>query len=192
KGIPPLRAMLLEQNFSTKSEVIKGTLDSEDNPYATDEVVNRNDQYMFGPSILVAPFYDKFPEERDVLLPVGNWYDFYSGELVGNGTKITITAKSLDNKIPLYVKESSVIPMLTKAVINTGEAYGHPLELRLYGTNSGTVRIYEDDGKTFDYQKGNYRIREITVSNGEFDEVISKNGSKAMFGKIEKLRIMTK
>ena len=40
---------------------------------------------MFGPSILVAPYYEQQTLKRTVRLPRGNWYDFYTGEFVGNG-----------------------------------------------------------------------------------------------------------
>ena len=186
--------MILEQNFDAGDEIIKGTLHGESNPYAMNEAINRNDQYMFGPSIMVAPFYDDFSEQREVTLPPENWYDFYDGTYVGNGTKIIVTAASLNNKIPLFVKEGAAIPMLTKPVMNTGEVRGHPLEIRLYGNCESQFELYEDDGSSFDYLDGKYRIRSITVSktkNGyTYGETITKNDANALFGKIEKMTIM--
>ncbi|MBT5925211.1 MAG: alpha-xylosidase [Verrucomicrobia bacterium] len=83
KGTPPVRAMILEDGFAGGNEtVITGKLDSETNPYAMDRRVEKTDQYMFGPSILVAPFYEDQAMKRAVQLPQGNWYDFYSGNLV--------------------------------------------------------------------------------------------------------------
>jgi alpha-glucosidase (family GH31 glycosyl hydrolase) len=59
KGIPPVRAMILEDGFAGGNEtVIAGKLDSETNPYAMERRVEKTDQFMFGPSILVAPFYE--------------------------------------------------------------------------------------------------------------------------------------
>lgn len=46
-------------------------------------------QYMMGPSILVAPVFTG-QRERDIVLPNGNWFDFYTGEYAGNGETITI------------------------------------------------------------------------------------------------------
>ena len=195
KGIPPLRAMILERGFNTNKEIIEGTLDGETNPYAMSEAINRNDQYMFGPSIMVAPFYDNCSEQREVTLPPGNWYNFYDGALAGNGKKIIVTAKELNNKIPLFVKEGAAIPMLTKPVMNTGEAHGHPLEIRLYGNRESQFKIYEDDGTSFDYLDGKYRIRSVTVGKTEngytYDETITNDNADALFGKIEKLTVMT-
>jgi alpha-glucosidase (family GH31 glycosyl hydrolase) len=192
KGIPPIRAMILEEGFALKESVTKGRLDSEKNPYAEGKVVEKTDQFMFGPSIMVAPFYEKQAVKRTVQLPQGNWYDFYTGKLAGNGKTITVTAQELKDRIPLFVKEGAVIPMLTKAVNTTKEAYGHSLEVRTYGKNGGSFDLYEDDGKTFDYQKGKFRIRRISVSaDGKISEKITKDGAASMFGAVKNVKMMS-
>jgi alpha-glucosidase (family GH31 glycosyl hydrolase) len=171
EGVPPLRPMLLEDP-------------------ALDQV---EDQFMFGPSMLVAPFYDKTGWARDVRLPEGRWYDFRTGAYAGSGGRVK--AVSRQGEIPLYVREGSLIPMLKEPVTNTDQAYGRPLEVRFYGRTGGTFDLYEDDGKTFDYEKGRYRIRRLTVSkdaNGVFGltETIIKDGGPPMFGQAE-LRVMS-
>ena len=152
---------------------------------------------MFGPSIMVAPFYERQATERQVQLPAGNWYDFYTGRLAGNGETITVTARELEDKTPLFVREGAIIPMLSQAVNNTREAFGHPLEVRIYGNAEGTYDLYEDDGQSFDYRKGSYRIRRITVSannHGELklSEDVIRDESPAMFGPIESIEYMSK
>jgi len=108
-----------------------------------------------------------------------------------------VTAKDLGDHIPLFVKEGAVIPMLTKAVNQTDKAYGHPLEVRFYGKTNGSFTLYEDDGKTFNYEKGQHRTRHLAVSKdqtGQFKltEKITKKDGPVMFGSIEKLKVMTK
>ena len=74
KGIPPFRAMILEKGFGEgKSKVIAGKLDSEKNPYAMGQIIEKNDQYMFGPSIMVAPFIKNSTRfvAYDFLLAIG-------------------------------------------------------------------------------------------------------------------------
>jgi len=163
EGVPPIRPMVLED------PKLGGAVD----------------QFMFGPSILAAPFYGKGGWSREVALPAGNWYDFYTGELVGNGGRVTRASAS--GRIPLFVREGAVIPMLKESVTNTDRAYGRPLEVRHYGRTSGTFDLYEDDGKTFDYEKGRYRIRRVTVIVGadgraSLAESIIRDGGPAMFG----------
>ncbi len=183
KGIPPIRAMVLESSSPAGNvKQIKGKLDDTYDPYAETKVVESTDQFMFGPSILVAPFYTAHPVEREVVLPSGNWYDFYSGKLVGNGETITVNADS--NRVPLFVKEGAVIPMLTEPVNNTRKAYGHPLQVRIYGSDSGVFDLYEDDGNSFDYQQGKYRIRRIRVEKSNVTEEVIWDNSPAMFGPV--------
>jgi alpha-D-xyloside xylohydrolase len=172
EGVPPIRAMLLEDEALAPAE----------------------DQFMFGPSILVAPFYGPDGWAREIRLPAGNWYDFYSGSPVGGGGSIKV--QSEDGRLPLFVKEGAVIPMLGEAVPNTEQAYGRPLEVRYYGKTGGSCDLYEDDGKTFDYEKGKYRLRRLTVrrsEGGTFElvETIARDGAPPMFGPA-RLRVMTR
>jgi alpha-D-xyloside xylohydrolase len=171
-GVPPIRPMAFE-------DVSLGRID---------------DQFMFGPSILAAPFYGKDGWSRDVVLPPGNWYDFYTGELAGSGGRVT--RQSDTGRIPLLVREGAVIPMLKDAVTNTSRAYGQPIEIRHYGKAPGSFDLYEDDGKTFDYERGGYRVRRLRVHAGEgggfaLSELIVKDGAAPMFGAAE-LRAMTR
>jgi alpha-glucosidase (family GH31 glycosyl hydrolase) len=172
EGVPPLRPMVLEDPALDRVE----------------------DQFMFGPSILVAPFTDKTGWSREVFLPEGNWYNFYTGTYARSGGRIKTTTET--GEIPLYVREGSLIPMLKGPVTNSEQAYGRTLEVRFYGRTGGSVDLYEDDGKTFDYEKGKYRIRRLTVDKDEYGafrltETIIKDGAPAMFGRAE-LRVMTR
>jgi alpha-D-xyloside xylohydrolase len=86
--------------------------------------------------------------------------------------------------------------MLKDAVTNTSRAYGQPIEIRHYGRTPGSFDLYEDDGKTFDYERGGYRVRRLRVQAGEagsfaLSERIVKDGAAPMFGAAE-LRTMTK
>ena len=147
---------------------------------------------MFGPSILVAPFYEKQHSKRSVTLPPGNWYNFYTGKLAGNGKTIQVTA---DGRIPLFVKEGALVPMLAENITQTREAYGAPLEVRHYGKSAGSFDLYEDDGKTFNYQKGVYRIRTLSVSKKadgfQGAEKVSGDKEIMMFGPVVKWSFMT-
>ena len=193
-GIPPVRAMILENGYKAPEAVAaKAKLDGVHNLYEETKVVEKTDQFMFGPSILVAPFYEESHSKRTVSLPQGNWYDFYTGELAGNNQTITVTAD--ENRTPLYVKEGAVIPMLAENILNTRDAYGMPLEVRHYGKQGGAFELYEDDGKTFDYEQGAYGLRTLSVTKKGDElkglEAVTKEGTP-MFGPVEKWTFMTK
>lgn len=158
QGVPPFRAMVLEKGFESTTKKVGGTLDDVKNPYAEQALLEVTDQYMMGPSILVAPVFTG-ETERKVVLPAGNWYDFYSGALVGNGETITIQP-TLD-KIPLFVKDGALIPMLSTLDV---EDTDQTLEVRYYGTKPGSFRLYNDDGNSFDYESGEFTITDLAVS----------------------------
>ena len=50
------------------------------------------------------------------------------------------------------------------------------LEIRHYGTREITYKLYDDDGVSFDYEKGMYSWRTISVTkkNGKWKGTISK------------------
>lgn len=160
EGTPPFRGMNLEPGFSpdVTKEVLSQNL--EDNPYL--EAVNREvkDQYMAGEYLLIAPmFADR--ESREVILPKGNWYDFYTGEYAGNGEIITVTPGL--EKIPVYVKDGGIIPMISPRLHTPKANEVVDLEIRHYGTKTGSYLLYDDDGETFDYEKGQFSWRKLTV-----------------------------
>ena len=157
-GTPPVRAMNLEEGYSAETTIIRGKLDDTKNPY--NEAIKREvkDQFMIGDNLLVAPLFEG-EKERKIILPQGKWYDFYTGEFAGDGEIITVKPE-LD-KIPVYVKDGGIIPLWPELTCIDGGK--HPLEIRHYGTKTGCYELYDDDGETFDYEKGEY-IR-ISISN---------------------------
>lgn len=182
-GIPPIRAMVLEHGASDAPVATTASkLDDVTNPYAESLALQQDDQFMFGESILVAPYYGKSTLKRPVKLPKGNWYDFYTGELAGNDTTIEVATPE---RTPLFVKEGAVIPLLSDAIKNSRDAFGHPLEIRHYGKQPGSFELYEDDGNTFDYEKEIFSLRTFAFAGPKTSETITKPGKK-MFGPVVK------
>jgi len=183
-GIPPMRAMVLEEPGRLAAPTATGSAELDDvaNPYAEVTELEQDDQFMFGPSILVAPYYEQQTLTRTVRLPRGNWYDFYTGAFVGNGTMIEV---STPERTPLFVKDGAVIPMLTAHVDNTRQAFGHALEVRHYGEQPGSFELYEDDGVSFDYEVGTYGLRRLSFADGKGTETIPRSGPR-MFGAVER------
>ncbi len=173
EGTPPFRAMNLEEGFASDvtSELMVTSL--EKNPYAEAVRKENKDQYMAGEYLLVAPLFTG-QQSRTVILPTGNWYDFYTGELVGNGQQIT--ASPGPERIPVYVKDGGIVPMMPARLHTPKAGEVVPIEVRYYGSKPGQYRLYDDDGETFNYEKGQYSFREIRVtkqSNGQLSGTIS-------------------
>ncbi|MNY38065.1 putative alpha-glucosidase [compost metagenome] len=128
---------------------------------------------MAGEYLLVAPMFAG-KKTRTVILPKGKWFDFYTGEFAGDGEVITITP-GLD-KIPVYVKDGGIIP-IGPALLHAPKSIEMiDLEIRYYGSKPGKYMLYDDDGETFNYEKGAYSFREINVvkeTNGKLKASIS-------------------
>ena len=161
EGTPPFRAMALEKGFNAEAREQLLTADLEHNPYLTAVKNDVKDQYMAGDYLLVAPVFAG-QKERTVILPKGNWYDFYTGKFVGNGTVLKI--KTNVDTIPVFVKDGGIIPMAEKRLHAPKSGEKVNLEIRYYGKANGNSRLYDDDGETYNYEKGEYSWREIKVS----------------------------
>lgn len=120
------------------------------------KAIEQSYQYMFGKSILVAPVVKPNMENWEVYLPTGYfWYDFYTNQK-NNGGK-TVLADASHNKIPLFIKSGSIIPV--------GEVMQYALEksneeitIKVYAGNDGDFTLYEDEGDNYNYEKENYTL----------------------------------
>jgi alpha-D-xyloside xylohydrolase len=192
EGIPPFRAMNLEPGFtgSLTTELKLSSL--VDNPYAEAVVKEIKDQYMAGEFLLVAPMFAG-ETSREVILPKGKWFDFYTGEFAGDGEIIRVTPGL--SKIPVYVKDGGIIPMMEPMLHAPAKGDKYNLEIRHYGTSVIPYRLYDDDGISFDYEKGLYSWRNISVikKRGKWQGTISapEKGQPDMVGKVS-WRFMTK
>jgi len=82
EGAPPFRAMYLEPAFNHSMEKVSGSSNLEDNPFAEAIKKEIKDQYMAGENLLVAPMFAG-QKTREVVLPEGKWFDFYTGKFAG-------------------------------------------------------------------------------------------------------------
>ena len=116
------------------------------------KVFDIKDQYMFGPSILVAPVTDAAVTKRNVYLPNGTkWINFWTGETIEGGK--TISASAPLDKLPLFIKAGSIVPFgpdLQYAL----EKNVDPIELRVYTGANGSFSLYEDENTNNNYLKG--------------------------------------
>ena len=97
---------------------------------------------------------EKREKTRDVYLPAGsNWVDFWTGKTHLGGYKIAADAPV--GKIPLFVKEGSIIPMGPFIQYST-EKKADPIELRIYPGADAKFILYEDENDNYNYEKGIY------------------------------------
>lgn len=123
-----------------------------------------HNQYLFGPSILVAPV-DSTKDLVKVYLPEGEWYNLFTDEYHSGNQELV--ADCPIEQLPVYVKGSAIIPMRERAGINTRD-HGDVLEVHVYrGAQENHFVFYEDDGSTFDYEQGVFAKRVITYNPAE-------------------------
>jgi len=114
---------------------------------------NTGDQFMFGPAFLVNPVTEPAATARNLYLPQSKWYDFWTGSAVTGGR--TITADAPLERLPLYVRAGSILPLGPDEEWST-EKPADPIELRIYRGADGDFTLYEDENDTYHYEKGAY------------------------------------
>jgi alpha-glucosidase (family GH31 glycosyl hydrolase) len=133
-GLPLMRALWLHYPYDPKA-------------------VARDDEYLWGRDLLVAPIVEKGATSRQIYLPRGVWYDFWTHEQKEGGREIT---REVDlETMPLYVRAGTILP-LGPVKQHTGEQSSGPLSISIYPGQDGEFLFYEDDGESFDYRKGEW------------------------------------
>jgi alpha-glucosidase len=120
-----------------------------------------DDQYMFGSDILVAPVLRESVTTRSVYLPKGEWFDFGTGERYegGRGHTLSVTIASL----PVFVRAGAFL-FRQPVVQHTGQMSGLPLTVEVYPAARSEGWLYEDDGHSLAYQRGESARRRFVQS----------------------------
>ena len=130
--------------------------------YPTDRnTYDVGDQFLFGPAFMACPVYQYKARSREVYFPEGTWYDFYSGKTMRGGGRIAVEAPY--ERMPLFVKAGAIVPM--GAVIQSTAESQEALTVRVYAGADGSFTLYEDDGVSYDYEKGNYARMPFTYDD---------------------------
>ena len=113
------------------------------------------DQFMFGPAFLVSPVTTYQARSRRVYLPPtpGGWYDFWTGAALAGGQ--TLEAPAPFDAMPLHIRAGAIIPF-GPVLQYTGEKPADPITLCVYAGADGAFTLYEDDGLTNGYEKGQF------------------------------------
>lgn len=117
-------------------------------------------QFMFGPSLLVAPVTEPGVEQWPVYLPAqeNGWIDFWSGEKRKGGTLVEVYTDI--KTLPLFVKAGSILP-LGAVKQYTSQPTEEPVEIRIYPGADATFTLYDDEGDNYHYEKGAYSTIEL-------------------------------
>lgn len=108
-------------------------------------------EYLWGRDMLIAPVFEKGATSRDVYLPAGDWYDWWTNNRMAGGRTVR---REVDLSVmPIYVRAGAIIPF-DPVRQYTAETVKEPTTLRVYPGANGTYTLYQDDGISQDYLKG--------------------------------------
>ena len=120
------------------------------------------DEYMFGPAFLVAPVTSQGATSRKVYLPAGtDWYNYWTGERIKGGQ--TIEASAPIDTLPLFVRAGSIVP-LGSEILSTAQPQ-KIVALQVYPGADGDFTLFNDDGHTYAYEKGDSQITHLHWNN---------------------------
>ncbi len=146
-GIPVMRPLFLEYPTLGDPKQERG------------DFVGNDSEFLFGRDLLVAPFPGETLNPMEVLLPPGDWYDYWSGHKIEGPHQFK--AQPALEELPVFVRAGAIIPEqpLTQS---TAEVPQGPLELRVYPGPDCKGSLYWDQGENFDYLKGHFYRQSFT------------------------------
>ena len=142
-GVPAVRGLVLENQDDT-------TTWSTSTQY----------EFLLGQSFLVAPVWKPAETRDSIYFPQGKWIDYWNGKVYEGKQWLNNYAAPLD-KLPLFVKAGSIIPMYEQMNYD-GEKPLDTLTLDIYPSGKTSYQLYEDDGKTRQYKEGKFATTNIT------------------------------
>jgi alpha-glucosidase (family GH31 glycosyl hydrolase) len=153
RGLPPMRAMWLHYPDDAQAAGI-------------------GDQFLWGRDLLIAPVHTRGATSRDVYLPRGLWYDWWTGAREAGGRTVT---RAVDlATMPIYARAGAIIPV-DPVRQYTSEPVTEPTTLRVYSGADGQYVLYDDDGISQEYLRGrgtwtrfvwDDRARRLTIEPG--------------------------
>ena len=156
EGYTPMRALVMDFREDVRAQ-------------------NIGDQFLFGPAILVNPVTEPGAISRRLYLPATKWYDFWTGDALQGPT--TINASAPLDKMPLYVRAGSILPMGPDIQYSI-EKPADPIELRVYTGADGSFTLYEDENDNYNYEKGVYATIPITWNESTQELTIGQRQGK--------------
>lgn len=141
--------------------------------------LEQNYQFMFGPSMLVAPVVESGVNRMKVYLPEcsAGWVDFWNGTPHKGGIFTDVNVDLM--KTPLFVKAGSILPLGPQKQY-AAEETEQPWEIRIYPGADGSYSVYEDEGINYNYEKGQFCTFDLKWNDSDKTLTISdRKGSFA-------------
>jgi alpha-glucosidase len=120
-----------------------------------------DDQFMWGSDLLIAPVLREAERQRELYLPTGEWFDFWSGRRYAGGQSVVVPV-TIDST-PIFVRGGAFI-FRQPVIQHTGEMAGQPLDVHVYPAARSQATLYEDEGDGYAYRQNGFMRRTFTQS----------------------------
>ena len=138
----------------------------------------RTDEFVFGDKILVCPVLEPNAKGRRMYVPKGNWFNFWTDEVVKGGKEMWVEA-DIDS-MPIFVKEGAIIPKYPIQQY-VGEKNIEEVVLDVYYREGKEVsELFDDAHDGYDYTKGRYSLRTFKLT-GKTKELIIQQHKEGKF-----------
>ena len=145
EGLPPTRALPIEYPKDAQVRTVE-------------------DAYLFGDAVLVAPILGN-ADSRDLYLPAGNdWIDFHTNTRYAGGAVYRVQAPA--GQVPLFVKDNTILPV-AEPVEFVADDTVFAITARVYGDKPAPFTLFEDDGVSYNFEKGLVNEVALTWRNGK-------------------------
>jgi alpha-glucosidase len=116
-------------------------------------------EFFLGNKLLAAPVVNEKQWIQKVFLPAGHWLDFNTDSVYTGGQTVMVDAPL--ERLPLFLREGAIVPQ-RDLVQYADEKPIAKLTVDIFpGEKESSFLLYEDDGASFDYQKGQYRLTDL-------------------------------
>jgi len=149
---------------------------------------NESSEWMLGEQLLAAPIVDKGATSKTIYLPAGHWFDYNTDKPFDGGQEVTLPVdveKWLD--LPLFVRGGSIVATQSPLQYD-GE---HPVDQIVLDVWPDADRpahfiFFDDDGRTYRYEKSLAFAQEITATQKDGEVTIDFGAGHGLFKKIPK------
>lgn len=135
-------------------------------------------EYLLGRDLLIAPLWSDTTFNREIYLPEGKWFDFFN-DTIYEGRK-TINYLAPIDHVPILVKAGAIIPMAPENQKFIDEIKS-PFTVQIYPSGKTSFDLYEDDGESYDYEKGVFTITGFSCEELVNELIIKKNTPEGSF-----------
>jgi alpha-glucosidase (family GH31 glycosyl hydrolase) len=120
-------------------------------------------EFLAGEAFLVAPVYTATTVRDGIYLPAGAWIDYWSGRTYQGPTTLD-GYPAPPERLPLFVKAGAIIPMWPEGTLSWQTRDRRQLDLDVYPQAAGAFTLYEDDGVTRGYTRGEAAEQTFTIA----------------------------